>query len=530
MKKLGLRIENASNGRNELLTCNKDNWTKDVFDLRNGVGYLNQFDYKSYDDYVTFLLFKEDGWFVVVAKTIAGRGGDYMSAWIYIPNDINIEDGKIKSIYDIVVDIIQNGKMDSEYIKETFYQPYPEREKTTNEISSQSDKFAYIYYGNTGKSLGEILNAGYQNKYSKYKTIFLLEENGPISIKKVYEDKFDDLTKEKLESYCLVSFNLPSYIKLEIVDKFNSQVQTGDSKTIRLLAGQYTFIFSQEGYKPQKTTPIYVTGKEWVFDNKKIRKWERESRPITITIPIKVEGEDIKQITKDIDISVYENANHNILTQTIEVKNIRKQKAIKDANTQLNIWKERLIGLAAAIVLLAVMFGVIMLIDKLKGNGDAKSSTETNTGSIIENTSDDIKTSYLNDNKDAGWVKDSLNEKFRDALKEYDAKYFEKQYNNYSNCGLLQTIYTKINEADSEKLKSGDSAKYMSKYKDTIYYEKYIQYLENNKKGESKEVEKKPIENKDNNHNQNLSSEKKQTKKKNEGNSTKNTNNEDKRQ
>lgn len=131
-----------------------------------------------------------------------------------------------------------------------------------------------------------------------------------------------------------------------------------------------------------------------------------------------------------------------------------------------------------------------MLIDKLKGNGDAKSSTETNTGSIIENTSDDIKTSYLNDNKDAGWVKDSLNEKFRDALKEYDAKYFEKQYNNYSNCGLLQTIYTKINEADSEKLKSGDSAKYMSKYKDTIYYEKYIQYLENNKKGESKEVEK----------------------------------------
>ena len=85
MSKIELLIQKAHGGLTDVFVTNKGAWYGKTYDMRNYISHLRL----SKLFYV--LNYHENGaYFSIVRPLNVGRTGDYMAAWIYIPNSITV--------------------------------------------------------------------------------------------------------------------------------------------------------------------------------------------------------------------------------------------------------------------------------------------------------------------------------------------------------------------------------------------------------------------------------------------------------
>lgn len=204
MNKLGFAIKSASGGAGNLFECNKDAWTSKVVDIREYQKLFNGLS--GYGKFITFLSFDENGSFLVQLRTIAGRENDFLSGWIYIPNEIEITGEDIEEAYNHVRQILCLSSIPSEKqdeINAYFAKEYPTKAAFSKNDPSFGEKFGYRKL-NVPYTMSELFSSDiFQEYYNGYKAIFLLEKDS-VTISNEYVARFKDFTNYELEKYCIL--------------------------------------------------------------------------------------------------------------------------------------------------------------------------------------------------------------------------------------------------------------------------------------------------------------------------------------
>lgn len=203
MNKLGFAIKIASQGASNAIECNRGPWTNKVVDIRE---YLKLFNgLQGTDNIVTFISFDEGGCFLTLLRAISGRVGDFLSGWVYIPNTIDISGLQVCSVYNYVRGILSQSNLNDSLadINSYFATEYPTKSYPTPYTPSSGEGYGVRYLGHY--SMQEILDGGrFQHYYSKYKSVFLLERGGEVSIAKENAHRFQDLTNLAIEQTCIL--------------------------------------------------------------------------------------------------------------------------------------------------------------------------------------------------------------------------------------------------------------------------------------------------------------------------------------
>lgn len=213
MNKLGFAIKIANEGVKTIIECNRGQWSSKVVDIRE---YLNLFTgLQGTDNAVTFMSFDESGCFLTLLRAIPGRGGNFSSGWIYIPNEIEIPTESIENTYRFVANLLSESDLTEQknHIEDFFAQEYKQKEiRIKYTPSKYNGKFGFRYFGGD-YTYREILEYGYQSCYSEYQAIFLLEESGVVEIANGQTSNFDNLMSIPLKKQCILK--APSHKELE---------------------------------------------------------------------------------------------------------------------------------------------------------------------------------------------------------------------------------------------------------------------------------------------------------------------------
>lgn len=192
MNKLGFAIKRASQGVGNAIECNKGQWTNKVVDIRE---YLKLFNgLKGTDNIVTFMSFDEGGCFLTQFRAIPGRGGDFLSGWIYIPNTIEASGEEIMSAYNYVRNILSQSNLSDlkDDIESFFSKEYHLKEVVAQYVASKGQLYGVRFLGHY--TLKEIIGEHrYQPYYSDYKAVFLLNKEEEVAITKEAVNSFRDL-------------------------------------------------------------------------------------------------------------------------------------------------------------------------------------------------------------------------------------------------------------------------------------------------------------------------------------------------
>ena len=248
MNKLGFTITRTNQGVAKLIECNKEDWSSKVVDVRD---YLKLFSgLQGTDNSITFISFDEGGCFLNQLRAISGRAGDNLCGWIYIPNTIEITSEEIMDAYDFVEKILSQSNINDskEKIEEFFSKEYKLKKHIFKYAPSSGEKYGVRYIGRYSKK--EILGKDcYQQYYSGYKAIFLVDPNGDVQPSN--KQMFVDLTKEEIREACIFlppsEKELKGGIKITLKNgsEFNSPILTYKNKEIELS-------FTREGFEPVK--------------------------------------------------------------------------------------------------------------------------------------------------------------------------------------------------------------------------------------------------------------------------------------
>lgn len=252
MNKLCFAIKLASQGVGNAIECNKGQWVNKVVDIRE---YLKLFNgLQGTDNIVTFMSFDDSGCFLTQLRAISGRGGDFLSGWIYIPNTIEATGEDIMNAYNYVRNILSQSNL-SEYkedIESFFSKEFPQKKCTAQYIPSSGEEFG-VRFNNVYYSMKEILDVDrYQPYYSSYKAIFLLDKDGEVKIAKDQVSKFKDLTKQPLNKTCI--FNAPSPEEVRLLGRGTKIIfqtrQEFKSPVLTKMGDKIHMFAVREGFEP----------------------------------------------------------------------------------------------------------------------------------------------------------------------------------------------------------------------------------------------------------------------------------------
>lgn len=282
MNKLGLAIKLASQGAGNAIECNKGQWTNKVVDIRE---YLKLFNgLQGTDNIVTFMSFDEGGCFLTQLRAISGRVGDFLSGWIYIPNNIEASGEDVMNTYNYVRNILSQSNL-NDYISDIesfFSKEYPKKEYAASYVPSSGEEFG-VRFNDMYYSMKEILDIDrYQPYYSKYKAIFLLDKDGEVKISKEQVAKFKDLTKLNIDKTCIFKAPSPEEVRLlgrgtKIVFQnnieFESPVLTKKGDKVQLFA-------IRDGFEPVALPLVMIQedGQVMSIDPQTV-KWFKKIKP-----------------------------------------------------------------------------------------------------------------------------------------------------------------------------------------------------------------------------------------------------------
>lgn len=265
MNKFGFATHFVCLGSGEPTYFNKDEcWWKEVGDRRN---YLNLFD--NAGD-LTFLSFVREGCFLTCMKRIDGRVGDYASAWIFIPCDIDATASDVMNAYRYAKGLLDHADLEPlrSEIEGFFGKAYPHSCKPIPNVPAigsarhvaamsqpqqpqpQPEKYAYRYYdkevGGMESLLGELR---FQDYYSPYKAVFLLDSALKPGQKE--HKSMTDLTERLMEQRLWLRY--PSKEELEKLGingglKFKDTKEAFRKDVVVLAKKQIQLVASRKGF------------------------------------------------------------------------------------------------------------------------------------------------------------------------------------------------------------------------------------------------------------------------------------------
>ena len=264
MKTLGFKIIRFRQGPQEILSVNDGEWDRKVVDIGDT---LKIFSSEDKDKFAFFMSFSENGTYLTIAKFIPGRPGEYLAAWIYVPNNLDVEGEKLESLIKEIKQSMLSNK--TEGLKELFSKEYKSTIAATFIQSSNEKKYALrntVFF-----SLKELIgNKRYQSYYSQYNAIILYGDDS-MQIK---DQSIVDLSQEPLtESFIFcppVKCDMPSGVTIH----FKKPELPLFDQPIRVKKGEKVeVVFCREGFE-NINDEYFVTENEQICGVPKKWNWE----------------------------------------------------------------------------------------------------------------------------------------------------------------------------------------------------------------------------------------------------------------
>lgn len=172
MNKIGFKIFRAYQGYADIHTVNEGNWTSRVVDCSN---YLRFYDTVDPKRHALFLSFSEQGTYITIVRKYPGREGDHISAWIFIPTEVQISDLDTAALVDDALNTITgNGEIDKVRLNEIYSKQYPTVESFKILPSRDASQPAAKRIVGGQFTLPVLLGKyRYQPEYSQYSAILL---------------------------------------------------------------------------------------------------------------------------------------------------------------------------------------------------------------------------------------------------------------------------------------------------------------------------------------------------------------------
>ena len=205
-RKIRFAINLIGTGAGEPWVSGKDDETgKDYETCKKGIVDIREW-LQSWvipqNKYIKFMTFGQDGTYYVWARYSSTRGcSDSVSKWIYIPNGVKISGKDILDLERKAKDETQTEVLENLFATEFTYKQDANAIPVTN--VNGKEKYAVRYY-DTEDQLADIIGEKrFQQYYSDYKVIFLIDRQSGIKVRE--GAVIDDLTDRTMEERIVVS-------------------------------------------------------------------------------------------------------------------------------------------------------------------------------------------------------------------------------------------------------------------------------------------------------------------------------------
>lgn len=245
MSKIELLIQKAHGGLTDVFVTNKGAWYGKTYDMRNYISHLHL----SRLFYV--LNYHATGiYFSIVKPLNVGRTGDYMAAWIYIPNSITVASEDLLKLVSLVQEKIVSGVEQYDNLRPLLDSSYPDLQYIDCMPVRQTEALAYRMYGQNTDFvyLGNLLAQGLdQSYYKKYKAVFFLDiparnEVPPSVLQQMY-----DLSRNGFEQPAYLF--PPQTLPVAGMELFVNQVPFRDKPLKTILGSKLNILLHRTGYK-----------------------------------------------------------------------------------------------------------------------------------------------------------------------------------------------------------------------------------------------------------------------------------------
>ena len=245
MSKIELLIQKAHGGLTDVFVTNKGAWYGKTYDMRNYISHLRL----SKLFYV--LSYHENGaYFSIVRPLNVGRTGDYMAAWIYIPNSITVASEDLLKLISLVQEKITSGVEQYDNLRPFLDNTYPDLQYVDYMPVRQSEALAYRMYGQNTDFvyLGNLLAQGLdQSYYKKYKAVFFLDIPARNEVPPSVLQQMCDLSRNGFEQPAYLF--PPQTLPVSGMELFVNQVPFRDKPLKTILGSKVNLLLYRAGYK-----------------------------------------------------------------------------------------------------------------------------------------------------------------------------------------------------------------------------------------------------------------------------------------
>lgn len=245
MSKIELLIQKAHGGLTDVFVTNKGAWYGKTYDMRNYISHLRL----SKLFYV--LNYHENGaYFSIVRPLNVGRTGDYMAAWIYIPNSITVASEDLLKLISLVQEKITSGVEQYDNLRPFLDNTYPDLQYVDYMPVRQSEALAYRMYGQNTDFvyLGNLLAQGLdQSYYKKYKAVFFLDIPARNEVPPSVLQQMCDLSRNGFEQPAYLF--PPQTLPVSGMELFVNQVPFRDKPLKTILGSKVNLLLYWAGYK-----------------------------------------------------------------------------------------------------------------------------------------------------------------------------------------------------------------------------------------------------------------------------------------
>lgn len=245
MSKIELLIQKAHGGLTDVFVTNKGAWYGKTYDMRNYISHLHL----SRLFYV--LNYHATGiYFSIVKPLNVGRTGDYMAAWIYIPNSITVASEDLLKLVSLVQEKIVSGVEQYDNLKPLLDSSYPDLQYIDCMPVRQTEALAYRMYGQNTDFvyLGNLLAQGLdQSYYKKYKAVFFLDIPARNEVPQSVLQQMYDLSRNGFEQPAYLF--PPQTLPVAGMELFVNQVPFRDKPLKTILGSKLNILLHRTGYK-----------------------------------------------------------------------------------------------------------------------------------------------------------------------------------------------------------------------------------------------------------------------------------------
>lgn len=250
MSKIDIAIKVTNDGAGEPFTVTGGEWVRNVIDIRTLLANLSGLDQEG--RMARILSFTQEGCIITVARMLAGRGGDNVAAWIYVPATADVPGADVVDVVRQMETVISAASIDVERLPAICSREYPDRKPFSQAPTGR--RLAYRRYDDV--SLLRLLGPDrYQPYYDAYQYIYLLDMESSVDIRDGVDA--DDLTRQLVEPLSMIEPPTAEALRQHFrcdVDVTLADGRPFSSPVAVRQGGQLEIFFTREGFRPERCT------------------------------------------------------------------------------------------------------------------------------------------------------------------------------------------------------------------------------------------------------------------------------------